>query len=107
MYIHQYQLPNLKKLLTPNKVVLVYGPRRTGKTTLLQHFIQGLGESYHLVSGEDIFIQQILSSQSIEKLKNFVGQKKWLFIDEAQKITNIGLNLKLIIDHIQLFLANV
>lgn len=48
---------------------------------------------------EDFFIQQALSSQSIDKLKNFVGQKKWLIIDEAQKIPNIGLNLKLIVDH--------
>ena len=101
MYIHQYQLPKLQKLAVPGKVVLVYGPRRTGKTTLLEHFIQGLREPHHLVSGEDVFVQQVLSSQSIEKLKSFVGQKKWLIIDEAQKIPNIGLNLKLIIDHIQ------
>lgn len=100
MYIPQYQLSNLQKLAGPNKVVLVYGPRRTGKTTLLEHFTQGLSEPYHLVNGEDFFIRQILSSQSIDKLKNFVGQKKWLIIDEAQKIPAIGLNLKLIVDHI-------
>ena len=100
MYIHQYQLPKLQKLATPKKVVVVYGPRRVGKTTLLEHFIQELKEPHHLVSGEDVFVQQILSSQSIDKLKSFVGQKKWLIIDEAQKIPNIGLNLKLIIDHI-------
>lgn len=100
MYIPQYQLSNLRKLTVPNKVVLVYGPRRTGKTTLLAHFVQELEGPYHLVSGEDVFIQQILSSQSIDKLKNFVGQKRWLIIDEAQKIPNVGLNLKLIVDHI-------
>ena len=100
MYIPQYQLKNLQNLVEPNKVVLIYGPRRTGKTTLLEHFIQGLSEPYHLVSGEDFFIQDVLSSQSIDKLKNFVGQKKWLIIDEAQKIRAIGLNLKLIVDHI-------
>lgn len=99
MYIPQYQLSNLQKLVAPNKVVLVYGPRRTGKTTLLEHFIQGLTEPHHLVNGEDVFIQQVLASQSIDKLKNFVGQKKWLIIDEAQKIPSIGLNLKLIVDH--------
>ena len=100
MYIPQYQLSNLQKFVGPNKVVLVYGPRRTGKTTLLQHFIQGLSEPHHLINGEDFFIQQVLSSQSIDKLKNFVGQNKWLIIDEAQKIPAIGLNLKLIVDHI-------
>ncbi len=100
MYIPQYQLSNLQKLTAPNKAVLVYGPRRTGKTTLLEHFLESLNEPYHLVNGEDFFIQQVLSSQSIDKLKNFVGQKKWLIIDEAQKIPAIGLNLKLIVDHI-------
>lgn len=100
MYIPQHQLSNLQKLVAPNKVVLVYGPRRTGKTTLLEHFIQGLSEPYHLINGEDFFIQQVLSSQSIDKLKDFVGPKKWLIIDEAQKIPAIGLNLKLIVDHI-------
>ena len=99
MYIPQYQLSNLKKLVAPNKIVLVYGPRRTGKTTLLEHFIEGLKEPHHLLNGEDFFIQQVLSSQSIDKLKSFVGQKKWLIIDEAQKIPSIGLNLKLIVDH--------
>lgn len=100
MYIPQYQLSNLKKLVAPNKVVLVYGPRRSGKTTLLEHFIQDINETYHFISGEDVFIQQVLSSQSIDKLKNFIGQKKWLLIDEAQKIPNVGLNLKLIVDHV-------
>jgi predicted AAA+ superfamily ATPase len=100
MYIPQHQLANLEKLAAPNKVVLVYGPRRTGKTTLLEHFIQGLPEPYHLVNGEDFFIQQALSSRSIDKLRDFIGRKKWLIIDEAQKIPGIGLNLKLIVDHI-------
>ncbi|MBN1587266.1 MAG: ATP-binding protein [Candidatus Omnitrophica bacterium] len=100
MYIPQLQLSNLQELVAPNKVVLIYGPRRTGKTTLLEHFIQGLSEPHQLVTGDDFFVQQILSSQSIEKLKNFVGERKWLLIDEAQKIPAIGLNLKLIVDHI-------
>ena len=100
MYIPQCQLLNLQRLVAPNKVVVIYGPRRTGKTTLLAHFLQGLSEPYHLISGEDVFIQQILSSRSIDKLRDFVGQKKWLIVDEAQKIPAIGLNLKLIVDHV-------
>lgn len=100
MYIPQYQLANLRKLVAPNKVVVIYGPRRVGKTTLLEHFIQDLKKPYHFVNGEDFSIQQALSSQSIDKLTNFVGEKKWLIIDEAQKIPDIGLNLKLIVDSI-------
>jgi uncharacterized protein len=57
-------------------------------------------KDYLLVSGEDITVQDFLSSQSIEKLKTFVGTREILIIDEAQKINNIGLNLKLLLDHV-------
>lgn len=100
MYIIQEQLANLKKLVSPNKVIVIYGPRRCGKTTLIEKFIETAKQKYLLVSGEDITVQEHLSSQSIIKLKNFVGENKLLIIDEAQKIKNIGINLKLITDHL-------
>lgn len=101
MYIPQIQLTNLCNLLAPGKAVIVYGPRRCGKTTLLEHFIKDVSKKdYLFVTGEDISVQDFLSSQSIEKLKSFVGSYKLLIIDEAQKIKNIGLNLKLILDNI-------
>lgn len=101
MYIHQKQLENLKKMMAPNKVIVIYGPRRCGKTTLIKKFLEGIGEKYLLLSGEDIFVQQAMNSQSIVQLKNYIGDNKLLVIDEAQKIKNIGLNLKLIVDHIK------
>ena len=100
MYIIQKQLENLKKLVAPNKAVVIYGPRRCGKTTLLNKFLETTDQKYLFVSGEDIDVSEYLSSQSIIKLKNFVGGNKLLVIDEAQKIKNIGANLKLIVDHI-------
>ena len=101
VYISQKHLENLKKLIRPNKVVIIYGPRRSGKTTLLGKFLEGVKEKYLLVNGEDIFVQEYLSSQSIVKLKNFVGGHKLLAIDEAQRVPNIGLNLKLIVDNVK------
>jgi predicted AAA+ superfamily ATPase len=100
MYIRQRQLGNLKNSLKPGKVVVIYGARRTGKTTLLNEYLKAETEPYLLVSGEDITIQGYLASQSIEKLKSFVGNNRLLIIDEAQKVQNIGMNLKLIVDHI-------
>ncbi|MCK4532315.1 ATP-binding protein [bacterium] len=100
MYIPQYQLKNIHKFLGPEKAVIVYGPRRCGKTTLLKQFLKGIKEQYLFVNGDDINVQEYLSSQSIEKLRSFVGDKKLLLIDEAQKIKNIGLNIKLILDHL-------
>ncbi len=101
MYIIQYNLKNILKYLEPQKAIIIYGPRRCGKTTLLNHFIEQIKEKYLFVNGEDIYIQEYLSSQSIEKLKNFIGDHTLLIIDEAQKIKNIGLNIKLILDNIK------
>ena len=101
MYIPQIQLGNLKKLISTQKAIIVYGPRRCGKTTLLQHLLKETKEEYIYVDGEDIMVQEYLSSQSIEKLRSFIGDKRFLIVDEAQKIQNIGLNLKLILDNIQ------
>lgn len=100
MYIMQKHLENLEKALVPGKAVIVYGARRTGKTTLVKRFLQDIDEAYLMVSGEDIVVQGYLASQSIEKLSAFVGANRLLVVDEAQKVTNIGANLKLIIDHI-------
>ncbi|MDD5287250.1 MAG: ATP-binding protein [Desulfuromonadaceae bacterium] len=100
MYIIQKHLENLKRALLPGKAVIIYGARRTGKTTLVKRFLQDIDEPYLLVSGEDITVQGYLSSQSIEKLSAFVGDNRLLVVDEAQKVPGIGINLKLIIDHI-------
>lgn len=100
MYIVQKQLDNLRALVQPGKVVVLYGARRTGKTTLLREFLKTETEPFLLVSGEDIAVQGYLASQSVEKLTAFVGRNRLLVVDEAQKVAQIGLNLKLIVDHI-------
>ena len=101
IYIPQRQHENLSRLLSPNKVIVIYGPRRCGKTTLLNKFLEGINEKYLFVSGEDLTVQNYLSSQSIQKLREFVGGNELLVIDEAQRTEKIGINLKLIVDHIK------
>jgi len=102
MYIPQKQLENLRKLICPQKAVIIYGPRRCGKTTLLKKMLSETDEkNYMFVSGEDIVVQDYLGSKSIEKLRQFAGNKKLIVIDEAQKTKYIGLNIKLMLDHIE------
>lgn len=100
MYVAQRQLEHLKELARAGRVVIIYGARRTGKTTLLNEFLKGEHEPYLLVSGEDVTVQGYLASRSIEKLTSFVGANRLLVVDEAQKVPDIGLNLKLIVDHL-------
>lgn len=99
-YIHQQNLSKLQTALKPGKVVVIYGARRTGKTTLIQEFLKTETQPFLMVSGEDITVQAYLASQSIDKLKAFVGKHRLLVVDEAQKISAIGLNLKLLVDHL-------
>ncbi|MDE3055701.1 MAG: ATP-binding protein [Verrucomicrobiota bacterium] len=98
-YIPQRSLELLHSYLSPGKVVVLHGARRVGKTTLLKKFLEAQS-NYLFVTGEDRFIQEYLSSHSIEKLKSFIGTKDLLVIDEAQYIPEIGQNLKLIVDHL-------
>ncbi len=100
-YIPQAQFAQLDNLCEPGKVVVIYGPRRVGKTTLVRRFAEQLSEDVLLVTGEDIAVRDYLESQSITKLSAFVGHHRTLIIDEAQHVRQIGLNLKLLVDHVQ------
>lgn len=99
MYIQQHLLDTLTHIMPTDKVLVIYGPRRIGKTTLLKKLLEKK-DRYLSVSGEDIQVQHYLSSQSIDILKSFVGNHHLLVVDEAQKVPHIGLNLKLLIDHV-------
>ncbi len=93
--------PKLIKNLKPNKVLVLYGARRVGKTFLIEKLVKELkGKKVKFVTGEDKGVCEELSAQSVQALKRFVSDNEFLIIDEAQKIPNIGLNLKLIVDHI-------
>lgn len=90
----------LDQYLHPNKVLVVYGPRRVGKTTLLQNYLQQTGMKYKLDSGDNIRTQQTLSSQDFSQILAYVEGYELLAIDEAQNIPNIGMGLKIIVDQV-------
>ena len=81
--------------------MVVYGPRRVGKTTLIRHYVRQHDPDALLVSGEDIAVREYLESQSLAKLRTFVGQRRTLIVDEAQYVRQVGLNLKLLVDHVE------
>ena len=89
---------NLENHLEKGKVLLIYGSRQVGKTTLLTEFLEKTNLKYKLASGDDIRTQEILSSQDFSKILQYVSGYELLAIDEAQRIPNIGLGLKIIVD---------
>ena len=91
---------NLDDYLTENKVLLILGPRQVGKTTLLKNFLQKTKLKCKLVSGENIIVQDVLSSQNFDRIKEFAEGYDLLAIDEAHKIKGVGLGLKIIVDNI-------
>jgi len=100
-FIPRAIMPKIKKRLSPNRVSVIYGPRQVGKTTLINKFLEDYEGSYKFYNGEDIEVQDLFTSQSIEKYQSLLGGVDLLVIDEAQHIKGIGRNLKLIVDHVE------
>ena len=101
MYVNRIIQEEIIRKLEPNKVVVLYGPRQVGKTTLVEHILEEIGEDHLYLSGENRDVRGWLSSQSLEILKQHIGPYRLVVIDEAQKVEAIGVNLKLLVDHIK------
>jgi predicted AAA+ superfamily ATPase len=90
---------DLSKQIKRDKITVIYGPRQVGKTTLVNRYLDSrAGKSILKTTGEDRVTIDALSSQSVEKLKDFAGTYDYIFIDEAQAIPGVGLGLKMLID---------
>lgn len=88
--------------LQPNKVLILAGARRVGKTLFLKDLMDNyFEEPFLLLNGEEVSTTSILAERTVNNYTRLLGQVKLLIIDEAQKIPEIGLILKLMIDHIE------
>ncbi|OHD54683.1 MAG: ATPase [Spirochaetes bacterium GWF1_51_8] len=83
------------------KVILIIGPRQTGKTTLLHQITDNQKENTLWLNGDESDIREILARPTSTALKGIIGNKKIVVIDEAQRIDEIGLTIKLMADSIQ------
>lgn len=92
---------NIIKKLQSNKIVIVFGARRVGKTVLVKEVLDKIKEPVLSLSGDDINVHDKLAIRSVENYKQILGSYKLLYIDEARKIPEIGLKLKLMIDEIK------
>lgn len=87
---------SIQKRFFKGKAILLLGPRQVGKTTLIQELISG--KEYLFLNGDDPFIRGILENVGTTQLQSIIGNHSIVFIDEAQRIDNIGFTLKLITD---------
>ncbi len=99
MFIRYYD--DLDNYIKPNKVLIIYGARRVGKTTLIKNFLATSSYKYKLVSGDNISVKNILQSGAFEQITEFCKGYELIVIDEAQEIENIGLALKIIVDNVE------
>jgi len=98
MGIERELFETIQKSLFKHKVVLLFGARQTGKTTLLKKLI-GTEESVLWLNGDESDVRLMLQNQSSISLKALIGNHKTVIIDEAQRIDDIGLNIKLVHDN--------
>lgn len=88
------------RLLQSGKVLILYGARQVGKTTLVKKIISNLEGRVLEINADRQPFSEILSSRDFEKLKGLVSGYQFVFIDEAQRIPDIGINLKILHDNL-------
>ncbi len=84
-----------------NKVIILSGARQIGKTTLINQIMEEFSSDVLYLDGDNIDIRNMLESINTVELRQLIGHKKVIFIDEAQRIDHIGITTKIIVDQIK------
>ena len=92
----------VKNYINTNKVIIILGPRQVGKTSLLKEVFKNKDKDTVWINGDSIDERSLLEKESETRYKSLFDKTKLLIIDEAQRIKNIGLNLKIIHDQLHL-----
>lgn len=88
----------LERIESYSKIIILYGPRQIGKTTLINTILKELPYKNLIINADEKKYHHTLSSCDLDQLKSLVSGYQLVFIDEAQRIENIGLNLKILHD---------
>ena len=89
----------IEKDLFKGKIAIIYGARQVGKTTLVKEIQKKYSEHSLYLNCDEPDIRDALTNKTSTELKSFLGNKKLVIIDEAQRVENIGLSLKLLADN--------
>ena len=91
--------PEIEKWLFKGKILIIYGTRQVGKTTLVKQLMQGREDQAYYLNCDESDIREALTNKTTTQLKDFIGNKTFIVIDEAQRVENIGITLKLLVDN--------
>ena len=99
-YISRAQEDKIEALLFSGKVLIITGPRRVGKTTMLKRIVEKAGRPFLYLNGEDQSTAELLARRTSENYRNVLADSDMLVIDEAQHVPDIGLIAKLLHDEL-------
>ncbi len=81
------------------KAIIILGPRQVGKTTLLRKIVDRIQNNVLWLNGDEPGVRSMMSNIGSMRLKQIIGNNDTVIIDEAQRIENIGITIKLITDN--------
>lgn len=99
MIIKRDILDVFEKSFFKGKAVILYGARQVGKTTIVNEMRKKYGGEAEYLNCDELDIRAALTDKTSTELIHFLGEKKIIFLDEAQRVKNIGLTLKLLVDN--------
>ena len=99
--IPRLQLDFAKDRLFKGKALVIYGPRQVGKSTFTEVLLSEMDKTILRLNGDDTDTRELLLKPNTTMLKSIIGNSEVVFIDEAQRISEIGLVLKIIVDQIK------
>lgn len=85
--------------LFDGQIIILYGARQTGKTSMIKRIVEDTRQAYQWWNADEPDTAELLTAKSSAMLQSMFGEHKLIVIDEAQRIKNIGLTLKLIVDN--------
>lgn len=88
----------LEEFLLPGKALVIYGSRQVGKTTLLKSFLARTKLRYKLDSGDNIRVREVFGSEDADRISAYAEGYDLIAVDEANRIENIGMGLKMLMD---------
>ena len=97
MFIRIIKAQIEQDLRDTNKIIILYGPRQVGKTTLVKELLEGYPNALS-INADQLLYNEVFSARDLRKMQELIGTKNLLFIDEAQNIRDIGINLKILHD---------